>query len=519
MHINDLRIGTRLGLMAVLLLLATVLVGARGWVTVGHSYQQNVETMEKAATIERAIDAARSSQVQFKIQVQEWKDILLRGKDPVAFKKYHEAFISEGLVTQANLEKLKTLLPALGISVDKLSQTEQALSTLQSTYLAQLQKNYDAQDPDSVGRVDAAVKGMDRAPTDDIVAEVRKAAEQFNIDTTAQADAAFNSARVVLSVSVLLALLVGALVTFWLVTSITRPLGAAVSVAQAVAAGDLRCELVVSGKDETAQLLRALKYMNSNLSKIVSEVRLGTETIATASSEIATGNQDLSTRTEEQASSLEETAAAMEELTATVQKNADSTQHANKLAADAAGVAVKGGAMVAAVVDTMEAIEQSSNKIVDIIAVIDGIAFQTNILALNAAVEAARAGEQGRGFAVVASEVRTLAQRSATAAKEIKELIGDSVSKISSGTNLVGGAGNTMQEIVTAVKQVAVIMDEITRANQEQSIGIDQVNRAVVQMDSATQQNAALVEQAAAAAESLKNQAASLAQTVSVFKL
>jgi len=354
---------------------------------------------------------------------------------------------------------------------------------------------------------------------DDIVAEVRKAAEQFNIDTTAQADAAFNSARVVLSVSVLLALLVGALVTFWLVTSITRPLGAAVSVAQAVAAGDLRCELVVSGKDETAQLLRALKYMNSNLSKIVSEVRLGTETIATASSEIATGNQDLSTRTEEQASSLEETAAAMEELTATVQKNADSTQHANKLAADAAGVAVKGGAMVAAVVDTMEAIEQSSNKIVDIIAVIDGIAFQTNILALNAAVEAARAGEQGRGFAVVASEVRTLAQRSATAAKEIKELIGDSVSKISSGTNLVGGAGNTMQEIVTAVKQVAVIMDEITRANQEQSIGIDQVNRAVVQMDSATQQNAALVEQAAAAAESLKNQAASLAQTVSVFKL
>jgi len=522
MHINDLRIGTRLGLLAALLLLATMLVGARGWLTVGGSYQQNVQAMEKAAIIERAIDAARSAQVQFKIQVQEWKDTLLRGKDPAAFKKYHEAFINEGQATQSNLEKLRTLLPALGISVDKLSQTEQALTTLQSTYLAALQKDYNPQDLDSVGRVDSAVKGMDRAPTqmiDDIVSEVRKAAEQANADTTAQAAQAFHSAQVVLLVSMLLALLLGALVTFWLVTSITRPLSVAVNVAQAVAAGDLRSDLTVSGKDETAQLLHALKNMNSNLSRIVSQVRLGTDTIATASSEIASGNQDLSTRTEEQAGSLEETAAAMEELTSTVQKNADNTQHANKLAADAAGVAAKGGALVAAVVETMEAIEQSSNKIVDIISVIDGIAFQTNILALNAAVEAARAGEQGRGFAVVASEVRTLAQRSATAAKEIKELIGDSVSKINSGSNLVGGAGDTMQAIVTAVKQVAVIMDEITRANQEQSIGIDQVNRAVVQMDTVTQQNAALVEQAAAAAESLKSQAASLAQTVSVFKL
>jgi methyl-accepting chemotaxis protein len=354
---------------------------------------------------------------------------------------------------------------------------------------------------------------------DDIVAEVRKSADKFREEIALDAQADYREARMTLVVSIVLALVLGSIVTVWLVTSITRPLNTAVLIAQTVAAGDLRSEVIVSGKDETAQLLQALKDMNDNLVRIVSEVRTGTDTIATASTEIATGNQDLSSRTEQQAGSLEETAASMEEITSTVQKNAENTQQANKLAADASGVAVKGGEMVAAVVDTMNAIEQSSHKIVDIIGVIDGIAFQTNILALNAAVEAARAGEQGRGFAVVASEVRTLAQRSATAAKEIKELIGDSVTKISTGTSLVGNAGQTMQEIVGAVAQVASIMDEITRANREQSAGIDEVNRAVVQMDMVTQQNAALVEQAAAAAESLQDQAAGLARTVSVFKL
>jgi len=522
MKLTDLKIGTRLGLLAALLLLATIFVGVRGWMTLNESFEQNTQAMQKAATIERAIDAARSAQVQFKIQVQEWKNTLLRGKDVDSFNKYRLAFIDEGKATQVNLDKLTTLLPALGMSTDKLMQAQQAHADLGVKYLAALQKEYKPEDRDSVGRVDDAVKGADRVPTqmiDDIVGDVRKAADKFRAEIALDAEADYREARLTLVVSIVLALILGSIVTYWLVTSITRPLTTAVLIAQTVAAGDLRSQVVVSGKDETAQLLQALKDMNDNLVKIVSEVRSGTDTIATASGEIATGNQDLSSRTEEQAGSLEETAASMEEITATVQKNAENTLQANKLAADASGVALKGGEMVAAVVDTMSAIEQSSHKIVDIIGVIDGIAFQTNILALNAAVEAARAGEQGRGFAVVASEVRTLAQRSATAAKEIKELIGDSVGKISTGTNLVGNAGQTMQEIVVAVAQVAAIMDEITRANREQSAGIDEVNRAVVQMDMVTQQNAALVEQAAAAAESLQDQADSLARAVSVFKL
>jgi methyl-accepting chemotaxis protein len=522
MKLTNFRIGTRLGLLAALLLLATIFVGVRGWMTLNESFEQNTQAMQKAGTIEKAIDSARSAQVQFKIQVQEWKNTLLRGKDEATFNKYRQAFIDEGKATQVNLDKLTTLLPALGMGTDKLKQAQKAHADLGTHYLAALQKEYKPEDRDSVARVDEAVKGADRLPTqmiDDIVAEVRKSADKFREEIALDAQADYREARMTLVVSIVLALVLGSIVTVWLVTSITRPLNTAVLIAQTVAAGDLRSEVIVSGKDETAQLLQALKDMNDNLVRIVSEVRTGTDTIATASTEIATGNQDLSSRTEQQAGSLEETAASMEEITSTVQKNAENTQQANKLAADASGVAVKGGEMVAAVVDTMNAIEQSSHKIVDIIGVIDGIAFQTNILALNAAVEAARAGEQGRGFAVVASEVRTLAQRSATAAKEIKELIGDSVTKISTGTSLVGNAGQTMQEIVGAVAQVASIMDEITRANREQSAGIDEVNRAVVQMDMVTQQNAALVEQAAAAAESLQDQAAGLARTVSVFKL
>jgi methyl-accepting chemotaxis protein len=248
-------------------------------------------------------------------------------------------------------------------------------------------------------------------------------------------------------------------------------------------------------------------------------VRSGTDTIATASSQIAAGNHDLSSRTEEQASSLEETAASMEELTSTVKQNADNARQANQLAVSASSVAVKGGSVVAEVVGTMGAINASSRKIVDIIGVIDGIAFQTNILALNAAVEAARAGEQGRGFAVVAAEVRNLAQRSAAAAKEIKTLIDDSVSKVEEGSNQVAEAGKTMDEIVDSVKRVTDIMAEITAASQEQTSGIEQINQAITQMDQVTQQNAALVEEAAAAASSLQEQAANLSQVVSVFKM
>jgi methyl-accepting chemotaxis protein len=315
------------------------------------------------------------------------------------------------------------------------------------------------------------------------------------------------------------AVAVGVVFALYITRSITGPLKFAVSVAQKVAAGELTSQVKVEGKDETSELLQALKDMNDSLVQTVGQVRSSTETITTASHEIASGNADLSARTESQASSLEETASSMEELTSTVKQNADNARQANQLAVSASSVAEKGGTVVSQVVDTMGSIKESSSKIVDIIGVIDGIAFQTNILALNAAVEAARAGEQGRGFAVVASEVRNLAQRSAAAAKEIKALIDDSVQKVDAGGRLVDEAGQTMGLIVTSIKQVADIMGEITAATLEQSHGIEEVNQAITQMDEMTQQNAALVEEAAAAAESMQEQANHLASAVAIFKL
>ena len=315
------------------------------------------------------------------------------------------------------------------------------------------------------------------------------------------------------------AIAIGLALAFWVARIVARPLREAVQIAQTVAAGDLTSRIEPKTTDETGMLLSALKAMNDSLAKVVGEVRQGTDTIATASSQIASGNQDLSSRTEEQASSLEQTAASMEELTSTVKQNADNARQANQLAASASEVAVRGGTVVSQVVNTMGSINASSKKIVDIIAVIDGIAFQTNILALNAAVEAARAGEQGRGFAVVASEVRSLAQRSAAAAKEIKGLIDDSVSKVEAGSHQVAEAGQTMEEIVASVRRVTDIMGEISAASHEQTQGIEQINQAITQMDQVTQQNAALVEEAAAAAASLQDQAGSLSQVVSVFRI
>jgi methyl-accepting chemotaxis protein len=310
-----------------------------------------------------------------------------------------------------------------------------------------------------------------------------------------------------------------AVMGYWITASITRPVAKALMIANTVSTGDLTSRIEVTSTDEMGQLLQALKAMNESLVQTVVVVRTGTETIATGSSQVASGNQDLSSRTEQQASSLEETASSMEELTSTVKQNADNARQANSLAATASTVATKGGQVIGQVVGTMGEINASASKIADIIGVIDGIAFQTNILALNAAVEAARAGEEGRGFAVVASEVRTLAQRSANAAKEIKVLIDDSVSKVENGSKLVNEAGTTMHEIVESVKRVADIMQEITAASAEQTSGIEQINQAILQMDQVTQQNASLVEEAAAAAESMQDQAAKLAQAVSVFKV
>ncbi|OON41105.1 methyl-accepting chemotaxis protein [Izhakiella australiensis] len=304
-----------------------------------------------------------------------------------------------------------------------------------------------------------------------------------------------------------------------LARSIVRPLREAVNIASNVAAGDLRSHIEVKTRDETGQLMQALKYMNDNLLNIVSEVRSSSDLIASASGQISVGNMDLSSRTEQQASSLEETASAMEQITATVKQNADNARQANQLASRASEVATESGDAVKQVVSTMEVINTSSRKIVDIISVIDSIAFQTNILALNAAVEAARAGEQGRGFAVVASEVRNLAQRSASAAKEIAQLIKDSVSQVEEGSRQVTLAGNTMDQVLSSVQSVTEIMGEISIASSEQSSGIDEINMAITQMDQVTQQNAALVNESAAAAQSMQEQAEHLTRAIRAFKV
>jgi len=355
-----------------------------------------------------------------------------------------------------------------------------------------------------------------------VLDEINKLVDLQKTEEQGMLDAAAASGKRLMYLLVLIglvAVVIGMVLSHLITRSITNPMHEALEIAQRVAAGDLTSRIHPSGRDETGQLLHALDAMNGSLVKIVGEVRLGTDTIATASGQIASGNMDLSSRTELQASSLEQTAASMVELTSTVKQNADNARQANVLAASASEVALKGGAVVSQVVDTMGSINESSKKIVDIIGVIDGIAFQTNILALNAAVEAARAGEQGRGFAVVATEVRNLAQRSAAAAKEIKTLIGDSVEKVGTGAKLVDQAGVTMEEIVNSVRRVTDIMAEITCASQEQTSGIEQINHAIAEMDEVTQQNAALVEEVTAAAASLEGQAQSLAHVVSVLKI
>ncbi|WP_426077724.1 methyl-accepting chemotaxis protein [Janthinobacterium sp. PSPC3-1] len=521
MQFINLKISARLALLGAFFFLALVVVGLRGWSALDAASARSAHAMQRAVALTEAIDTARSAQVEFKIQVQEWKNILLRGGDAAAFRRYREAFVVSGAQTRKELKQLHTLMAGLRLDTQPVEQAVQAHDALGVAYLAALQQ-YDGARADSAQLVDALVKGKDREPTrqiDAIVATIGKQSHSLMAQMKEEDEAAHRSATIAMLATVLLTLLIGSVTVWWLIRSITRPLSAAVGIAQQVAQGDLRAVVADGGRNEISDLLRALKAMSGNLAAIVGRVRDGTDAIATASSEIARGNMDLSSRTEEQASSLEETAASMIELTTTVRQNHDNADQARQMAGSASDVAQRGGAAVAQMVQTMGSINASSKRIVDIIGVIDGIAFQTNILALNAAVEAARAGEQGRGFAVVATEVRSLAQRSAEAAREIKQLIGDSVRTVEAGSALAGQAGQTMDEVVTSVQRVNAIIDEIALASVEQRDGIEQISMAVSQMDGVTQQNAALVEQAAAAADALQQQAASLADAVSIFKL
>lgn len=513
MNVKNMRISTRLAACfgaLILMMCAIAAIGVKNLLTLSATTDEIVN--------DRYVKVALVNQIGEKVNTaaRALRNAIIAADQATREKYVERATASTRDVTQlmSNLEKTLNTPKAIEL-MGKLKEARAGYSKPRDHLLELIRQQKNTEAGDILFK--EAIPAQDKYFT--ALAEMRDfqtALMDERVSTGREASSNAINLMIVLSgIAILLSVVCAVLIT----RSITRPLNNAVEVANAVASGDLTVQIISTSQDETGALLSSLKVMNENLHRIVTEVRQGTDTIATASGQIATGNLDLSSRTEQQAGALEETASAMEELTSTVKQNADNARQANTLAASASQIAIQGGTVVGEVVQTMGEINDASRKIVEIISVIDGIAFQTNILALNAAVEAARAGEQGRGFAVVASEVRTLAQRSAAAAKEIKSLIDTSVERVENGSRLVGQAGATMEEVVNSVKRVTDVVAEITAASGEQSDGIEQINQAIVQMDEVTQQNAALVEEAAAAAQSLQEQSNRLSGTVSIFRL
>ena len=518
---SGLRISTKLIVLVVALLAGMLFVGGYGVHSLQGEQQRAAEALRRGQQFIVAVDAARDAAVSFKIQVQEWKNILLRGHDAADYARYLAGFDKRAAMVAKDLGLLERAMKDIGIDAAPAGDARRLHAELGRFYQDAL-KQFESGNFASTQAVDRAVRGKDR-PLDeklDVVVDTLQAlAVKENARVTQEAAAQQRTVLIVMSAVMAAVLVAGLALGLWIVRGITQPLQQAVRLSRRVADGDLTVDLQATARDEVGQLLKAMTEMTGNLRNVVGDVVSGAHAVADSSSQIAQGHLDLSQRTEEQASTLEETASQMEELTTTVGQNAQTARAASELATGASEIARRGGQAVGRVVETMTGISNSSRRIADIISVIDGIAFQTNILALNAAVEAARAGEQGRGFAVVAAEVRNLAQRSATAAREIKQLIADSVGQVEAGTSQVGDAGRTMAEVVAAVGKVSNLIAEIAAASQEQSAGIEQINMAVTQMDQVVQQNAALVEEATAATESMQVQAGSLLQLVSRFRL
>lgn len=521
LRFRDLRIAVRLGLLGALMLAATIIVAVGGWQGLAKTHALELSSTQKMAAFATAVDTARVAQVGFKKQVQEWKDLLLRGGDPSSFQKYRSAFTDDSDKVSADLAALKDQMAKLGIPTTGVESAIATHADLQTKYLAAL-AHYDVKDPATSHVVDGLVKGIDRPPTaaiDDLVAAMKRSSAAASALVDIESDKTARGALRLLVSASASALLAGALATWLLTHSITVPIGRAVKLAQAVAQGNLSEQTEASSRDETGMLLAALGEMSDQLQRVVGAIRKESSEISSSTQQIAKGNLDLSARTSEQAAALEETAATMQEFTESVSFNAKGAREASALAESASETARQSSGAMSEAVAAMAQIRSVSSRIAEITEMMDRLATQTHILAINAAVEAAHAGEAGRGFAIVAGEVQSLARNSRAASGQIRSLIDESVAIVASGTQRIGDAESMVGQLLRGVDEVARTVGAIARGSVEQASGIQQVNRAVSQMDQVTQNNAALVEEAAAAADAVQQRALSLVRSVEFFKL